>query len=106
MATKVVQYYLTEVVIAPTSSKMTAEFGRGFKALHQNVKNIVHGKYHRWRKDPASLNFHPDFGPYCTVRIEGGIRALARVNGGEVTWMAIGDHQYYDRILDMLRKGR
>jgi hypothetical protein len=64
------------------------------------VRELALKNYQLWEQDPQhpSLRFKLLEGKVWSVRVGGHYRALAEVEGDEVTWFWIGPHATYDRL--------
>lgn len=101
---------LLEAVIPPEGSVLTQTFGQFFKRLPEHVKDLCHKKYHRWRENPASLNFELKFtttkGRLYGVHIDYNYHALCFVDGSKVIWYAVCPYDDYRKLQDQLRKSQ
>jgi hypothetical protein len=82
------------------NSSTTASFWRTYRVLPPEVRAQARKAYRLWLKNPRhpSLHFEPK-GPYWSVRITRGWRALAREHKGTLYWFWIGPHDEYERLL-------
>jgi hypothetical protein len=84
-------------------SVATRRFWTLYQALPVSVQDLAVKNYRLWRSDPhhPSLRFRRlqgSAGQY-TVRIGDHHRALARIQAETVTWVWIGTHAEYDRLI-------
>ena len=81
-------------------SSVATRFWREYFALPKDVQRKARKAFLLWRRDPRhpSLRFERK-GRYWSVRIDRGWRALARLEGGTVYWLAILSHDDYQRVL-------
>jgi hypothetical protein len=75
-----------------------------FHALPTDIQELAVKNYRLWQRDPhhPSLHFRrlkgsPD---RFTVRVGDHYRALGKLTGGTITWVWIGSHKDYDRLVD------
>jgi hypothetical protein len=70
-------------------------------ALPEQVQEVAHKNYQLWANDPRhpSLHFKCLQGKVWSARIGDHYRALAEVNGDQVTWFWIGHHGEYDKLI-------
>jgi len=85
------------------NSVATRRFWALFHALPSEVQQLAIKSYQLWRRDPhhPSLHFrrlqgHAD---HFTVRVGEHYRALGAVTGDAVTWVWIGTHAEYDKLV-------
>lgn len=85
------------------NSQTTRSFWKKFDALPAGIRDQARKSYQLWRDDP----YHPSLHfkrvhtrePLFSVRVSGGHRALGLLEDGTVTWIWIGSHSEYERIL-------
>lgn len=79
----------------------TDEFWELYHALPQSARKVAVKNYRLWRDNPQhpSLRFKPVKDGLWSVRLGLYYRALGRVNGDMITWVWIGGHEEYDRLL-------
>lgn len=87
-------------------SRTTAHFRKQLARIPTNVQEQAKRTYRVWRTDPYrnGLEYgrvHPSR-PYYSVRIGLHWRAVALVENGLATWIWIGSHSDYDKLLDSL----
>jgi hypothetical protein len=84
-------------------SVATRRFWSLFLALPQDVQQTAIKNYHLWRSDPnhPSLHFHRLKGgsDRFTIRVGAHHRALGRFSEGTITWVWIGSHSDYDKLV-------
>jgi len=84
-------------------SQATQRFWRLFHELPQPVQRLAEKNYALWRSGPShpSLHFRRLKGrdDMFTIRIGDHHRALAVLDGDTVTWVWIGTHADYDRMV-------
>jgi hypothetical protein len=85
-------------------SVATRRFWELFGALPSDVQQLAIKNYRLWRSDPhhPSLRFRrlkgsPD---RFTVRIGDHYRALGKMQADQMTWVWIGAHAEYDRLVN------
>lgn len=81
-------------------SSTTAEFWTAFAALPEGIKARAKLAYQLWLLNPR----HPScqfkkVGDVWSVRVGGGYRALAVLEGDTFVWFWIGTHDQYERLL-------
>lgn len=88
------------------TSRATPRFWEAYRALPSDVRKAAQKAYRLFLHDPThpSLQFKTVHAaePIYAVRITLGYRALAILEGDNVTWFWIGSHADYDRMLDRL----
>jgi hypothetical protein len=84
-------------------SVATRRFWELFHALPADVQKVAVKNYHLWRQNPKhpSLHFRILKGSRdrFTIRIGEHYRALGRLHGESMTWVWIGSHADYDRLV-------
>ncbi len=84
-------------------SRATPRFWAAFRALPEDIQARARDTYQRFRDNPGhpSLQFNQVGGrePVYSVRVTLDYRAVGLLEGGEVTWIWIGRHDAYDRLL-------
>ena len=80
--------------------RTTRRFWERFDRLPESVQRIARRNYQLLKENPAhgSLDFKK-VGDYWSVRVGRSYRALAVQDGGDFTWLWIGSHAEYDRIV-------
>jgi hypothetical protein len=91
-------------VAAPeVNSVATRRFWDLFNALPGDAQNLAVKNYHLWRRDPQhpSLRFRRLQGSAdrFTVRVGDHHRALGKLTANTMTWVWIGTHAEYDRLV-------
>jgi len=85
------------------NSVATRRFWVLFQALPIDVKDLAIRSYHTWQHDPhhPSLHFRRLHGSAnrFTVRVGNHYRALGTLTEDTVTWVWIGTHAEYDRLV-------
>ena len=82
----------------------TRRFWHLLHALPADIQKLAARNYGLWLQDPShpSLHFRRLKGSEdrYTVRVGDHYRALGRLTSGTMTWVWIGTHSDYDRIVD------
>ena len=85
------------------TSVATSRFWAQFEALPSEIQKLAVKNYRLWRREPRhpSLRFRRLQGSEdrFTVRIGDHYRALGRQKGDRLTWVWIGSHADYDRLM-------
>lgn len=82
-------------------SSTRASFRKRFEALPSEARSLAVKSYRLWRHDPGHTSLHfKKVGRYWSVRIGRDYRALAERQGDEVTWVWIGLHDEYERMIN------
>ena len=84
-------------------SRATSQFWDRFAALPLSVQAAARAAYAQWNADP----FHPSLHfkrvsptqPLWSVRITANYRALGLRRDDLITWIWIGPHDTYDRLI-------
>lgn len=81
-------------------SQTVPAFWEAYRTLPPDVRRAARRTYQLWRQNPRhpSLRFEPK-GPYWSVRVTRGWRALAGEQDGVLYWFWIGPHDRYERQL-------
>jgi hypothetical protein len=81
-------------------SSTTPDFWASYAALPPETKRRARVSYLLWSKQPRhpSLRFKKT-GDVWSIRIGGGYRALAVLEGDTFHWFWIGDHDSYKRLI-------
>lgn len=86
------------------TSVATRRFWDLFHALPGDVQTLAIKNYQLWRRDPhhPSLHFRRLQGgaDRFSVRVGDHYRALGRLTADTITWVWIGTHAEYDRLVD------
>jgi hypothetical protein len=89
---------------ARVTSVATHRFWNLFYALPANVQALAVKSYRLWQRDPhhPSLHFRRLQGSAdrFTVRIADHYRVLGTLIADKMTWVWIGTHADYDRLVD------
>ncbi len=82
--------------------RTTPQFWQRFNALPESVQRLARKNYDLLKANPAhpSLNFKK-VGQYWSVRVGLSHRALAVEDGSDFIWVWIGEHDTYDRLIQM-----
>jgi len=84
-------------------SVATRRFWDLFHALPGDIQQLTIKNYHLWRRDPhhPSLHFRRLQGSadHFSVRVGDHYRALGTLTADTVTWVWIGTHAEYDRLV-------
>jgi len=87
-------------------SRATPRFWTAYRALPADVQEQAQQAYRLFRENPGhpSLRFKKvsDREPVYSVRVTLNYRAVGLLEGDEITWLWIGDHDHYDRLLKTL----
>jgi hypothetical protein len=85
------------------NSVATRRFWDLFYALPSDIQTLAVKNYHLWRRDPhhPSLRFRRLQGnsDRFSIRIGDHYRALGRLTAETMTWVWIGAHAEYDRLV-------
>jgi hypothetical protein len=88
---------------APVKSQASQRFWRLFHDLPEDIQRLAEKNYHLWQTNPShpSLRFRRLEGreDLATIRIGDHYRALGVMAAGTVTWVWIGTHADYDRLI-------
>jgi len=81
-------------------SSTTPDFWTSYSALPAEIKARAKLTYRLWRRNPRhpSLRFKKT-GEVWSIRIGGGYRALALLEGNVFYWFWIGSHDFYLRLI-------
>jgi hypothetical protein len=92
------------VAAANVKSVASRRFWELFHSLPPDVQKLAVKNYELWRRDPhrPSLRFRKLKGSAdrFTVRVGDHYRGLGRVTADTITWVWIGSHTDYDRLVD------
>ena len=84
-------------------SVATRRFWDLFQALPSEVQDLAVKNYHLWRQNPQhpSLRFRRLQGSQnrFSIRIGDHYRALGELTDEKITWVWIGTHAEYDRLV-------
>lgn len=84
-------------------SRATKRFWQLYRELPQHIQKLAVKNYELWRDNPnhPSLDFKKLRGSdnRFSVRVGDHYRALAESSGGGVTWVWIGTHEAYNKLL-------
>ena len=78
-----------------------AEFWKCYHALAPQVRRRADKQFALWLQDSGhpSLNFKKVGPDLWSARVDGAHRALARWRNGCFTWIWIGSHDEYERLI-------
>ena len=84
------------------NSATLPSFWKKYHILSRNIKSQVKKAYRLWSENP----FHPSLRFKCinrpeniwAVRVSQGYRALGVLDGNDVTWFWVGNHDDYERF--------
>ena len=84
-------------------SLATPRFWAAYQTLPPEIRKLARKAYELFKNDPhhSSLRFkkvHRGDTVY-SVRISHGYRAVGLLEGDEITWIWVGGHAEYDRLL-------
>ena len=72
-----------------------------FDALPIAIQEQADRRYALFAANPYHPSLHfKEAGPYWSVRVSRGYRALARRRGNDLYWFWIGGHTEYERLLN------
>jgi hypothetical protein len=84
-------------------SLATRRFWDLYHGLPEDIQKLAVKNYHLWRRDPhhPSLRFRRLKGKQnrFSVRVGDHYRALGRLSADTMTWVWIGTHAEYDRLV-------
>ena len=84
-------------------SQASQRFWRLFHDLPEDIQRLAEKNYDLWKNDPSHppLRFRRLEGreDLVTIRIGDHYLALGIMDGGRVTWVWIGTHADYDRLI-------
>lgn len=82
------------------NSRALAEFWECFDALPENIQEQADKQYTLFESNPLHPSLHfKETGPYWSVRVSRGYRALARRRDNDLYWFWIGPHDEYERLI-------
>ena len=85
------------------NSRTTRSFWKLFDAMPTSVRDQARKSYRLWHDDPSHPSLHfkrvHTREPLYSVRVGRGYRALGILEGDTVTWIWIGSHGEYERVL-------
>jgi hypothetical protein len=91
------------VAVPKVKSVATRRFWELFQALPTEVQRLAVKNYQLWRRNPShpSLRFRRLQGSddRFTIRVGDHYRALGKIVGEEMSWVWIGTHADYDRLV-------
>ena len=82
------------------NSSTTPRFRQTYQTLPAPIQAAASKQYRLWLTNPRhpSLQFKK-VGPFWSVRVTGGYRALSILKQGVYYWFWIGSHSEYDQLL-------
>jgi hypothetical protein len=87
-------------------SRATPRFWAAYRDLPAEIQAKARRTYRRFRGNPAHPGLHfkkvHRQEPVYSVRVTLGYRAVGLLEGEEITWIWIGSHADYDRLLEKL----
>jgi hypothetical protein len=83
------------------SSTCTGRFWQLFNALPLEVQELARKNHRLWLEDQRhpSLRFKHLQGKIWSIRVRNHYRALAEIEDRRATWIWIGHHSEYDRLI-------
>ena len=85
------------------NSRTTRSFWKLFDAMPTSVRDQTRKSYRLWHDDPSHPSLHfkrvHTREPLYSIRVGRGYRALGILEGDTVTWIWIGSHGEYERVL-------
>ena len=87
-------------------SRATPRFWAAYRDLPPDIREHAQRAYRLFLENPGHPSLHfkkvHDSEPVYSVRVTLAYRAVALLEGDEITWFWIGTHTDYDRLLDKL----
>jgi hypothetical protein len=87
-------------------SRATPRFWAACRDLPADIKTHAQRTYRHFRGNPGHPSLHfkkvHQQEPVYSVRVTLGYRAVGLLEGEEITWIWIGTHADYDRLLEKL----
>ncbi|MEA2692386.1 MAG: hypothetical protein QOJ16_1773 [Acidobacteriota bacterium] len=87
-------------------SRATPRFWTAYRALPADIQAQAQRTYRLFRGNPGHPSLHfkkvHNREPIYSVRVTLGYRAVGLLEGEEITWIWIGTHAAYDRLLQKL----
>lgn len=84
-------------------SVATHRFWVLFQALPDDIRDLAIKNYELWRRDPQHPSLHflrlQGSEDRFTVRVGNHYRAIGRLTADTITWVWIGTHADYDRLV-------
>ena len=80
--------------------RTTPQFWKRFEKLPESVQNLARRNFQLLKQNPGypSLHFRK-VGRFWSARVGLSHRALALQDGPDFTWVWIGDHDEYNRLI-------
>jgi len=87
-------------------SRATPRFWAAYRELPAEIQSLARKAYQLFRENPGHPGLHfkkvHDREPIYPARVTLGYRAVGLWEDDEITWLWIGTHADYDRLLDRL----
>jgi Txe/YoeB family toxin of Txe-Axe toxin-antitoxin module len=84
------------------NSSTTEGFRKRFTRLPHATQRLAKKAYRLWRDNPRHPSLHfKKVGNYWSARIDDDHRALGRMKEGTMYWFWIGNHDEYQRVLQL-----
>jgi hypothetical protein len=81
--------------------RATSRFWESLERLPEPVQNTARRNFEILKSNPAHPSLHfKKVGKYWSARVGRDYRALAVEDGGDFTWVWIGHHDNYDRLVE------
>ena len=81
--------------------RTTPRFWRYFEQLPEPVKRVARQNFGRLLTNPRHLSLHfKKVGKYWSARVGQDHRAVAIKDGNDFTWVWIGKHDEYERLIN------
>ena len=85
-------------------SRATPRFWAAYRGLPEEIQERARRAYQLFRENPGHPSLHfkkvHDRDPVYSVRVTLGYRAVGLLEDQEITWVWIGTHADYDRLLE------
>ena len=80
--------------------RTTSRFWRYLQQLPEPVQRVARQNFDLLKENPRHLSLHfKKVGKYWSVRVGEAYRALAIKDGNDFTWIWIGKHDEYERLI-------
>ncbi len=80
--------------------RTTSRFWRYLQQLPEPVQRVARQNFDLLKANPRHLSLHfKKVGKYWSVRVGEAYRALAIKDGNDFTWIWIGKHDEYERLI-------
>lgn len=84
------------------NSSTTEGFRKRFAKLPPEAQKLARKAYRLWRNNPRHPSLHfKKVGNYWSARIDDDHRALGRMKDSTMYWFWIGNHDEYERVLQL-----